>query len=567
MRTEDSTEPARCLSDYWRVDRSADRSRELSSVLGGAATQAELVQHRLRSAEQDAATPLPSPVILDPRLLSGFAAPIPGLVVDCIVGIAVRQAAMRELSVASSEWSGWEELDEESRNEFARFHHTLEEMYIVRRLRRLSPTLVEYLRTMRRTLLPWRNPARSNDTGVCPSRNMVLGAWVGWRLYGETRGAESDANVWDMVGELDTRARVYLKERDSLKRVELAGKLWEWLSRLPRDASPHEGRWCDELEGPLAEEDTLESQRQLRRNAQGGADPGGLLDMTGISTPVPANHSGDWPEEEGASSHEVQFVTGELREMGVRAAVTAIRHARYDPIEHERALRETAREIESVRHLFSRLEESRTRWRYGLPRGKLDGRALTKAAAGKDHVFKRRDRRGGCSLALVFLVDVSASMRSHMPVVNRASCVVAEALGPLAPRVWFEILTYTSAGLQQGAPVRLTRLASTGSPLSLREVWMEGGTPSGEAIAAAMLELRRRTAERKLVLHFTDGHPKDSYVVRQALELGRRMGVDVLTISIAAPQEGLYGAGKCEVAYSVSELPQVLARLLPRLYH
>lgn len=95
---------------------------------------------------------------------------------------------------------------------------------------------------------------------------------------------------------------------------------------------------------------------------------------------------------------------------------------------------------------------------------------------------------------------------------------------------------------------------------------MEGGTPTGEAIAAATRELARQNAERRLVLHFTDGHPKDTYVVRQALELGRRMGVDVLTISVGAPQEALYGEGKCEVAYSVSELPQVLARLLPRLY-
>jgi len=85
-------------------------------------------------------------------------------------------------------------------------------------------------------------------------------------------------------------------------------------------------------------------------------------------------------------------------------------------------------------------------------------------------------------------------------------------------------------------------------------------------VAAALLELRRRRAARKLVLHFTDGHPKDTYVVRQALELCRREGVDVLTVSIGAPQEALYGVGKCEVAYTVSELPGVLTRLLPRLY-
>ena len=58
----------------------------------------------------------------------------------------------------------------------------------------------------------------------------------------------------------------------------------------------------------------------------------------------------------------------------------------------------------------------------------------------------------------------------------------------------------------------------------------------------------------------------DTYVVRQALELCRREGFDVLTVSIGAPREALYGVGRREVAYTVSELPGVLARLLPRLY-
>ena len=527
--------------------------------------QAELVQHRLRGMSRNSG-PRPSPVVLDPKLLSGFTAPIPGLVVDCIVGIAVRQAAMRELSVASSAWSGWEGLDQEDRSQFARIHRTLEDAYVFRRLRWLSPNLAAYLRTMRRTLKPWRRSAGLNQAGACPSRNTVFGVWVGWRLYGETLPGEQGLEVREAVRCLDQRAKDYLRQRDALQRIERAGILWQWLNRFPPDPSSDDAWWSDGEGEDFFGGVNSEIQRQLRRNAQGGADPGGMMDMSGFEASASAGLSGDSLEEDDALSQGIEYVTGELRELGIRAAVTAIRNASYETAEHQRVRRETAREIESVRRLFSRLEEARTRWRHGLRRGKLDGRALTRAAVGKDRVFKRRDQPGGCSLALVFLVDVSASMRSHMPVVNRAACVVSEALGPLAPRVWFEVLTYTSAGLHQGSEVQLTRLASSGTPLSLGNVWMEGGTPTGEAIAAATRELARQTAERKLVLHFTDGHPKDTYVVRQALELGRRMGVDVLTISVGAPQEALYGEGKCEVAYSVSELPQVLARLLPRLY-
>ncbi len=559
-------EPVGSLSDYWRVDRSSDRSRELSSILGGAAAQAELVQRRLQRSGRTAYRRPLSPVILDPKLLSGFAAPIPGIVVDCLVGLAVREAAFRELSAESSLWSGWQDLDEESRREFAQLHRAMEEVYVSTRLRRLSRTLAEYLRVMRRTMMPWR-PVAVREGTVSPSRGTILRIWLGWRLYGVRPPADLNAGLLDAVASLDERANRYLKATDALQRAELAGDIWKWLSGFPSGRSYGEGWWFGEADEDFIDDRHAETRRQLCWNAQGGGESGSLMDLASVDVagarPLPPDVRGE-PDAPGG---EEEVVTGELRELGIRAAVTAIRNARYDPVEYERARAETAREIESVRHLFSRLEEARARWRYGLRRGKLDGRGLTRVAAGKERVFKRRDRQQGCSMALVFLVDVSASMRSHVPVVNRAACVVSEALGSLAPRVWYEVLTYTSAGLQQGAPVQLSRLAASGSPLSLRDVWTNGGTPSGEAIAAALLELRGRTAERKLVLHFTDGHPKDTYVVRQALELGRRSGIDVLTISVGAPQEALYGEGKCEVAYSVTELPAVLARLLPRLYH
>jgi len=142
-----SVAPSGNLSDYWRVDRSADRSRELASILGGAAAQAELVQCRL--SRSYAGVRAPAPVVLDPRLLSGFGAPVPGEAVECIVGLAVREAAVRALSVDSSLWSGWKALDESEQREFALLHRALDEVYVAARLSRLSEALAGYLRAMR----------------------------------------------------------------------------------------------------------------------------------------------------------------------------------------------------------------------------------------------------------------------------------------------------------------------------------------------------------------------------------------------------------------------------------
>lgn len=567
MRVEPTPgESLKNLSDYWRIDRSTDRSRELSSALGGAAAQAELVRRRLQLSGGRTHSPVPSPVILDPRLVSGFAAPIPGIVVDCLVGLAIREAAMRELSVASSRWREWPDLNERDRTQFAQLHRILEEVYVSQRLGRLSKTLSAYLGEMRRTIMPWRMPEGVAAVELPLSRHTVIGLWLGYRLYGRNVSMQAGSDLRQAVTNLDQRAGKYLQVRNALRRLHLAGDIWKWLESFP--ALPENPEWWfsereDDGEGDVHAKTRL----RLRRNARGGGETGSLTDLTTVELEAVSPLPPDMAEEPAKSGVEVEVVTGELRELGIRASVTAIKEARFDSKSYERARRETSREIESVRQIFARLDEVKSRWRYGLRNGKLDGRGLTKAAAGKTSVFKRRDRHHGCSMALVFLIDVSASMRSHMPVVNRAACVVSEALRELAPRVWYELLTYTSGGLHPGAPVQLTRLAATGTPLSLADVWTDGGTPTGEAIAAAVLVLKRRAAERKLVLHFTDGHPKDTYVVRQALALSQRSGIDVLTVSVGAPQQAIYGEGKCEVAYSVAELPVVLARLLPRLYH
>jgi Mg-chelatase subunit ChlD len=566
MRVDSDPEtPPRSLSGYWRVDRSADRSRELASILGGAAAQAELVQHRLSGAGRRSHAQVPSPVILDPKLLSGFGAPVPSEAVDCLVGLAVREAALRTLSVDSSLWVGWNDLDEAGRREFSSTHQALEEVFVSARLARLSKTLEAYLEAMRDTLGFGVEPAHVDDVRVPLTREAVLRVWLGGRLG---RGAAKDGcgeEIREAVRTLDARASRYMAMRDPLRRLELAGEIWAWLSTYPR-ASTGGVDWWSWLSNAEENRQESESRHQMRANVRGGGEAGSLVDLGQYLAEATPSASDEAPLVVRPAGGEVEVVTDELRELGVRAAVTAIKDARFDLDDYERVRAEVAREIDSMRHVFSRLDDVRSRWRHGVRRGRIDGRGLTKAAAGKPDVFKSRDRQQGSSMALVFLVDVSASMRSYMPVVNRAACVVSEALRDLAPRVWYEVLTYTSGGLHPGATVQLTRLAASGMPLALRDVWTDGGTPTGEAIATALLVLRRRKAARRLVLHFTDGHPKDTYVVRQALEVCRRFGVEVLTVSVGASQEELYGEGKCEVAYSVPELTSVLARLLPRIY-
>ena len=565
MKAErDRATGTRVLSAYWRVDRSVDRSLELASVLGGISSQAELVQAALRPQVGETAL-LHAPIVLDPTLLNGFSAPFPAPVVDCLTGLAVRQAAMRALSIDSSQLSRWNEMPAEERKEFERIHRALEDAYAVRRLRTVSPTLVAYVSAMRAMM----EPSRVTGLPVVDlrvTRQSVLEAWL---LADRGHDTESigSRTLHEAVQELDGLLGSYWTEEDAVTRLSLADEVRLWLQGFPSDPAMRllELFWKDAGERKEAPEERA-TRLQVRKNI-GGGDSGSLTDLSGFLVervdPMPADKDDDAGEDDGGSGIAL---TRDLRDLGIRAASTHIKDARYDADDHERVAAQVTAEIESVRHLFARLDSVNSRWRHGIRRGKVDGSRITKAAVGKESVFKLRDRQERRSMALVFLIDVSASMRSYMPVVNRAACVLSEALRDLAPRVWYEVLTYTSGGLHPGAPVQLTRLAAPGFPLALRDVWSDGGTPTGEAIAASALALEGRHAERKLILHFTDGHPKDTYVVRQALEVCRRDAIDVLTVSVGASQEGLYGVGRCEVAYSVAELPEVLARLLPRLY-
>ena len=527
---------------------------------------AEFVQSRLLETSSRTASEA-VPVVLDPRLLAGFGAPIPDEVVDCIVGIAIREAGFRELSVDTARSVGWSELNESEQRELVTVHHALEDYYVSVCLNQLSSSLGQYLQARARMLaLPllkiWREKEHRSAT-----RDAILETWLAASLYSEQPEPEADAELVCAVRRLSEYALHYASVADACERLSLAFEVWRWLRGFPPGPVSFleallPGAMPRREDGRTHETDGA----RMRRNVLGGSEAGSFVDLSTYLVDQPTEVDSYRDDREETLPDGAVRVTTELRDYGVRAADTMIRDAEFEPDAYDRVREEVAREISAVRRLFRRLDEIESRWRFGLRRGKLDGRRLSRVASGKETVFKLRDRRHRSSMALIFLIDVSASMKSHMSTVNRAACVVSEALRGLEPSIWYEVLTYTSGGLHPGAPVQLTRLASSARTLSLAGVWSEGGTPTGEAIAAAFLRLRGQIARRKLVLHFTDGHPKNTYVVRQALELCRRENVDVVTVSVGTPQEALYGAGKCEVAYTVAELPDVLHRLLPRLY-
>jgi cobalamin biosynthesis protein CobT len=305
----------------------------------------------------------------------------------------------------------------------------------------------------------------------------------------------------------------------------------------------------------------------LQKNLWGGSEPGTLGDLSDYLD----NRSKDCLSSKEAEEIQEYIetkqedFTRQLNQMGIRTGVTKIKNAYYNAPSHNRVKAMVRKEVDQIHHIFSQLDIVEARWRHGLENGKLDGGRLSKVGVGKTTVFKHRDLRDRPSMAVELLLDVSGSMSGQLHLVNQTACIFAEGLKALYPKVWCEVITY-NGGNGWRNDVELTRLASSSMKLSLQSVWHGGGTPSGEAIGAAMLLLNRRREQRKVILHFTDGAPDSSSAVEQALEHCRKSRVEVLTISLERKQTYLYGEGKVEVIKDVSELPKAVMGMMRKIY-
>jgi len=565
---------AKNLSDYWRVDSSRDRVSELASILDGATRVVELLGGRygVQWVGQFVVSYSKKLIGLDGGILNGFKTPIPGRVVDVVLGMAIHEAGHERWTEPTSNYQDWHKLSNDEKHELSNIHNILESAYIDSRLGRISNTLSEYIRAARRVMHPeWGRQATKLLAGDFARDNLVE-VWAALSLYGENVSDKASPKVMEALVPLIQKTADYVKVVDSRKRLDMAVDNWKWLQQFPtKSVGSAIGQAKLEMESRIPRSENSyddEIAEQLRRNIYGSNFPGSLQDLCNyMDNSTKTDASRDTNEKMGdyAGGH-VEDLTQQLSQMGIRASVTKIKDGFYDPLSYNKVKNMVSKEIQQVHHIFSQLDVLGAKWRHGLKNGKLDGRRLSKAGVGKTTVFKIRDIRNKSSLAVVLLMDVSASMNPYLGDVNKTACIFAEALQPLSPKIWYEVVTYTGKGLHSGSDVQLSRLASSKMKLSLESIWTGGGTPSGEAIAAALLLLKRRSAHRKMVIHFTDGCPKDTFTVRQALRQCQKGGVDIITISVEVNQSDLYGQGKVVVINSVSELPDGIMGMLKRIY-
>lgn len=551
----------RNLSDYWRIDSSDIRMREMASVLGGASAIASFLgsETGVQWVGEDYHITSGDLVGVEADLLSGIEPPFPGRAVDRLMGRLIGDIGRRRWSLPVEKVEGWRGLDRIERDELRRVYGMLEDTYSCRRFQEIFPVLGEYMKAAKPALpgSPEGLPGIAWEAEF--PRDFVIHIWESVSL------SEADIPSWfpealeEAALYFVSMKQVYEKENRQVVRLRLAEEVFHRLRQYPRGRAVPVEWYADMFRESLAE-----SSGQTVRHTGSGQD--GIMEDLWTPQLLSAG-PGEWERAPGGDRDEDgEDITRMLNRIGNSGCLTRIKNADFDRRVYNETRALVEREIRQVQQFFDKITFLESRWRYGRKSGKIDGRRLTRAGAGKTNVFKMRDIKDKSSLGVLLVMDVSASMNQYRLEVQKTACIFSEALRPLSSRLWFEVITYTGKELYLGSDVQLSRLASPVMPLSLNNIWVGGGTPTAEALGAGFLLLQEKGLDRNLIIHFTDGHSRREDRIALVLDRCARFNTDVITISVKTRQEDLYGKNRVEVINEVSELPNAVTGMLTTIF-
>ena len=212
----------------------------------------------------------------------------------------------------------------------------------------------------------------------------------------------------------------------------------------------------------------------------------------------------------------------------------------------------------SIRSRLLGLLQAETRQRQWLhDRGRrVDGRRLSRLAAGDTRVFIQRDEHKRPETSVHVLLDTSGSMSQRQEIANQATVSLALAISTI-PKCDIAVSMFPGYGgnvspmIHRGQPVRpnLGRfLVSSG-----------GGTPLAEAMLYAARELSASHKPRQVLIVITDGSPNNGHAVNYLLDLMKQQ-IDTYAIGIGSNAVKSY-FGNWTVINDVRELQSALFRI------
>lgn len=208
------------------------------------------------------------------------------------------------------------------------------------------------------------------------------------------------------------------------------------------------------------------------------------------------------------------------------------------------------RTVAGVRSAYAALASEPTPQRHH-DNGRIDRHRLAFATARDDVFTRQRDK--ALSGKVVIILDLSGSTRGYEPLIKSSAASVYEALAKTALDVW--VYGYGNPNVFQMATPKKVFPA-------FENINAGGGTPTTEAFAAALAEVKPRSGESNVIIHVTDGVAGDVPSAIAQMDKARRAGWKVLNIGIGSSGANLPYAKASDSQQSIesyTKLPTLLA--------
>ena len=171
--------------------------------------------------------------------------------------------------------------------------------------------------------------------------------------------------------------------------------------------------------------------------------------------------------------------------------------------------------------------------------GRLDARQLHRLSVADARVFKRNGHKVGINTAVHILLDCSGSMRRRIRLTTQVCHSVATALDAIdginVAVTAFPAGTPIDGGNGDDQGPTVCEILKHGERMhSNFGMNATGCTPLGEALWWVLQQMQPLAESRKIVLILTDGDPDSFPAARNAIEDGRRFGVEIYGLGITS---------------------------------
>ena len=514
------------LSDLWRENRSKDPGTDLASILDGSRIMAQSLNPEVEVTFTgvDVANTSRKQIYLSPSML-GDQYPIPGDIVDCLLGLTVHEVGYTLFSENIQEYidglakkAGCYRVAYAS--DYLGFQYmanVFEDIYIDN-LMTAYPIYRDYLQKERAWTIGKFNPdSLTKPLQAKCTRADILNVLIYINLTdGNIPQNISQENLEILTKLAACANKMCAKDIDKDSAILYA---WEVIKELPATISDEERGFIKMEGGVGAGEPEKAKETQAQEEAE-EIEPEANIDLVSRLDSLVFDRSAlpsDLAEEVSEAIIEKKHdLTQLLSYLAKDSSWTVIAYT--PPEDAQRAAKaraQTASAEEKIRRILQDYRMNRTKDYRGLLSGRISARRLHRVAFGDKRVFQRRDKPEQIDMAFCLLMDLSGSVLGYQELIEQITVAFCDAFKK--EKTEFIALGYSARHNIVSIP-RLYDRELGKVYRGLEKEWMM--TPSYEGLAAAIAQLLRLAGrKRKILFHFTDGEPNN---------VGRQSIIDLL---------------------------------------